>query len=160
MLSLETLLFNVNKNKSRKNFVTHFGPSQKAIECKTAIDQLNEKYSKSYYMERDGKSFSIQGHREFGQISRRDGILGTDVSLTIDMRDIKKAGSEHTIKMIIDNEQNWVVFSLTKMKDIGLIDINDSKRFRSKDGKICRFCVWDMAELNDMILYRSNGFNN
>jgi len=157
MTDLQQLLNNMNKNRSRKEFVKNFGMAKKAIEFQEAINQLNQKYDTSYYMTREGsRSFYIEGHREFGYISRRDGILGQDISLTIDLKDIDKSGSEHTIKMIVDNQANWIVFSLTKMRDLGLLDIEKGQRFRTQDGgNACRFCVWDLPELTNVVLYTS-----
>ncbi len=157
-VGLQTLLDNMNKTKMKKSFVKHFGRYQKAEEFQKAITELNTKYNTSYYMERDGRSFTIQGHREFGKISRRNGILGKDVSLTIDLKDIEKAGSEHTVKMIVDNNANWMVFSLRKMLEVGLIDIHTGKRFRtSHDGYTYQFCIWELSELERIgaILYKS-----
>ena len=155
-MDLNLLLSKVQKSKDRKCFVKTFGTSQKAIEFQSVINNLNLKYNTNYYLERDGRSFFIEGHREHGPISRRDGILGKDISLTIDLKDLDKAGSEHTVKMIIDNNLNYAVFSLTKMKEDGLLDMNIGHRFRTGyDGKTCRFCIWELSELSNVLLYKN-----
>lgn len=156
MLDIPRLLGNMQKNRDRKCFVKTFGSSQKAIEFQSVINNLNSKYNTTYYLERDGKSFFLEGHREHGPISRRNGILGKDISLTIDLKDIEKAGIENTVKMIVDNNLNYAVFSLSKMKDDGLLDINVGHRFRvGHDGRTCRFCIWELSEVSDAILYKS-----
>lgn len=154
-LDLAALLTNVDRIRERNCFAKSFGLSQKAEDAQKAIHELNAKYNTDYYLEREGKSLFIAGHREYGPISRRNGILGHDVSLTIDISKLVKAGSEHTIKMIIDNNSHWMVVSLSKMKDMGLLNIDGGRRLRSVRGKIARFCVWEFPEIENAILYSS-----
>jgi len=163
-LDLETLLVNVKKTKEHKSFVQKYGKEQKAIDFDVAIKNLNAKYDTSYYLEKENRSFAICGHREHGNISRRSGILGETVTMTLGSKELEKAGHENTIKMIVDDSNNYIVVSLTSMKNTGMLDdVTLSKHrgvVRNDSGRF--FYSWSLDELfeNGTILYHNINNNN
>lgn len=155
MVSIELLLNNVNRNRSRKNFISRFGKSTKAIDFYNAIEKLNNMYKTSFYMETSRSSFTIQGHREYGHLSRRNGILGNDVDLTFSTTEIKKVDDD-TIKMIVDNDNNFIVISLTTMHENDQFSKENLKN-RIYDGNKKIPYTWSLDELEKMnaIIYKS-----
>jgi hypothetical protein len=163
MPSLETLLANVAKNRSNLSVTRKIGSSKKSIDFQAAIAKLNAQYGTDFYLERDRQSFTIQGHREFGVISRRSGILGINVDMTLGGEELHKAGNENTIKMIVDDKNNFIVVSLIDMKKAGILDKDQLSQGNGvknkKDGRF--FYSWSIQELKniDAILYYSMEFH-
>lgn len=158
MPSLEVLLKNVAKNKLQKDLFNRIGHSEKAISFNEAIERLNDMYGTSFYMERNGQSFTIQGHREFGHLSRRNGILGNDIDFTLGIHEIKDAGTTNTIKCIIDNNNNFIVVSLTKLRELGHFTKERlDSRFQPTKQKTIPYFTWSLDELIiiEAILYKS-----
>lgn len=158
MPSLETLLGNVNKTKEHKQLVNRIGNSEKAMSFNTAIKKLNVMFGTSFYMERDKLSFTIQGHREFGHLSRRNGILGNNIDFTLGIHEIRDAGTTNTIKCIIDNNNNFIIVSLVKLRELGHFTkerLDD--RFKPTKQKTIPYFTWSINELNNIraILYKS-----
>ena len=156
--SLDILLENMKKTRARNSFITKYGSSQKAIDTNNAIERLNTKYDTSFYMDHEKNSFSICGHREYGPISRRSGLLSDNVTMTLGSRELKNIeNSNNTIKMIIDDENNYIVVSLTTMKNNGLLDSDALAKHRGgvmhDSGRF--FYSWSIDELAQMgvILY-------
>lgn len=160
MPSLEVLLGKVAKNKIQKELFSRIGHSEKAMSFNEAITKLNNMFGTSFYIERDGLSFTIQGHREFGHLSRRNGILGKNIDFTLGIHEIKDAGITNTIKCIIDNNNNFIVVSLTKLRELSHFTkerLDD--RFRPTKQKTVPYFTWSINELTDIgaILYKFIG---
>lgn len=49
--TLETLLKNVNRTRTKKSFVERFGKSAKAIDFLAAIEKLNKLHNTNFYLE-------------------------------------------------------------------------------------------------------------
>lgn len=154
-LNLEQLLANVQRTRDKKVFIQKFGDSQKASDFGAAIQKLNERFCTSFYLEHEYGMFSLCGHREFGILSRRSGSLKKNVTMTLGSREIEKAKDGYTLKMIVDDENNYVVVSLTGMMDLGMLEDaalskhkggvkNDAGRF---------FYSWSLEEVGDAILF-------
>lgn len=162
MPSLETLLTKVAINRSRVNTIKKVGSSQKSIDFQTAIEKLNAQYGTNFYLERDKQSFTIQGHREFGCISRRSGVLGIDIDMTLGGPEIKTAGNENTIKMIVDDKNNFIVVSLIAMKKFGMFNkenLSDTEGINNKkDGRF--FYSWPIEQLQKIGAVLYNGISN
>lgn len=151
---INIILNNIKKNK----YIKHIGKSHKASVCLACIDRLNSDNSTSFYLERDGKTFTIQGHREYGSISLRTGDINNNIDMTLGGNEIPFAGTTNTIKMVIDSIGNYIVVSLTRMKDYGLLDnlSNPTQRcVKFSDNRF--FYSWPLDELDKIgaILYRS-----
>lgn len=150
--SLEILLGNMNKTRERKTFIQQYGKTQKAIDFNTAIEKLNGKYDTSFYIEHENRAFVICGHREYGTISRRSGSLKDDVTMTLGSKELKKAGHENTIKMIVDDENNCIVVSLVAMRNLGLLDDDALAKHRGgvmyDSGRF--FYSWSLEELHKL----------
>ena len=158
MSSLELLLQNVNKSRTRKALFTRIGRSDKAMIFHETIIKLNGLFGTSFYVERDGHEFTIQGHREYGHPSRRNGILGKDIGLTLGVHELKEAGTSNTIKFIVDNSNNFIMVSLSSMKNLGCFtDENLSGKFRLTKNNTIPYCTWNLDELKDLnvIMYSS-----
>lgn len=158
MPTLETLLGNVNKSKEHKKLVNRIGHSEKALSFDTVIKKLNTIFGTSFYLERDGRKFTIQGHREYGHLSRRNGILGQDIGLTLGVHELEEAGRSNTIKFIVDNKNNFIMVSLTKMKSLGCFtDQALAGKFRVARNNTIPYCTWSLEELNclGVVLYGS-----
>ena len=156
--SIEMLLSRITENKNHMNIIRRIGNSNKANICMNVINKLNFDNNTSFYLDRDGKTFTIQGHREYGTISLRSGILGNDIDMTLGGNEIPKAGSENTIKMIIDTANNYIVVSLVKMKEHGLLDnLSNPNQKCTKFSDNRFFYSWDVNGLASIgaILYRS-----
>ncbi|MFA5765464.1 MAG: hypothetical protein WC929_04870 [Bacilli bacterium] len=155
-LNLEELLKNVNKTRANKSFVERFGKNVKAKDFLASIEKLNNIYGTDFYLEKDGHAFIIQGHREYGRMSRRNGILGQDIDLTMNFQQIETAGTEDTIKMIVDNAGNFIVVSLTKMAEQNQFSKENLKK-RVLDGHNTIPYSWTLNELNELnaIIYTS-----
>ena len=147
--SLEMMLSNMSKTKARKSFITKYGKSQKAIDFNDAIEKLNKKYNTSFYIEHENRAFVICGHREYGTISRRSGSLNQDVTMTLGSKELKKAGYENTIKMIVDDQNNYIIVSLVAMRNLGLLEDDSLSKHRggvrSDSGRF--FYSWSLEEL-------------
>jgi len=156
--SINKLLNQVVLNKQRKIIVSRVGKSHKASICIEAINKLNAENNTSFYLDREGKTFTIQGHRENGTISLRSGVLGENIDMTLGGNEIPKAGVANTIKMIIDSTNNYIVISLIKMQEHGLLDNlsdHDQKCVKFSDNRF--FYTWCFDELDKIgaILYKS-----
>lgn len=154
---LEYLLSNMNKNRNHKNIIKKFGKSVKANDFIAAIEKLNELHNTSFYLEQDGHSFVIQGHREYGRMSRRNGILGQDIDLTMNFQQMETAGTEDTIKMIVDNAGNFIVVSLVRMAEQNQFSEENLKKRVLKGHSTIPYS-WNLEELEKMnaIIYRSD----
>jgi len=155
--TLETLLKNVNRTRTKKSFVERFGKSAKAIDFLAAIEKLNKLHNTNFYLEQDGHSFTIQGHREYGRMSRRNGILGQDIDLTMNFQQIETAGTEDTIKMIVDNAGNFIVISLVIMAEQDQFSEENLKKRVLKGHNTIPYS-WNLEELEKInaIMYRSD----
>lgn len=156
--SMESLLNRIIVNKERKSIVSRIGRSHKAVICSEVIDKLNRDNNTSFYLDRDGKTFTIQGHREYGTISLRSGTFDNNIDMTLGGNEIPKAGSENTIKMIIDTNNNYIIVSLIKMKEHGLLDDLSNpgqKCVKFSDNRF--FYSWGLDDIDKIgaILYKS-----
>lgn len=158
MPSLDILLKNVNKNRNKKNIFEKIGRSDNAISFYETIEKLNERFGTSFYLERDGRKFTIQGHREYGHPSRRNGIIGQDIGLTLGVHELDEAGISNTIKFIVDNKNNFIMVSLSKMRNLSCFtDQALAGKFRVAKNATIPYCTWSLDELNSLgvILYSS-----
>ena len=158
MPSLEILLNKVAKNKLQKELFNRIGHSEKAISFNEAITKLNNMFGTSFYMERDRLSFTIQGHREFGHLSHRNGILGNNIDFTLGIHEIKDSGVTNTIKCIVDNNNNFILVSLIKLRELGhFTKENLDNRFQPTNQKTIPYFTWSLNELDEVgaILYKS-----
>jgi hypothetical protein len=156
--SLDILLSNVNRNITKKRLFDRIGHSEKALSFDNAITKLNSLFGTSFYMERNGREFTIQGHREYGHLSRRNGILGSNIDVTLGVHEIEKAGSENTIKLITDNNNNFVMVSLLKMKELGCFNKTClDKRLKPTRNNTIPYFTWSLEELDQIraIIYKS-----
>ena len=151
MPSLETMLMNVQKSRFHKELISRIGPSEKAQVFHTAIERLNSMFNTQFYLERDNRSFIIQGHREYGHVSYTGFVLGNDIDFTLGLYEIEDAGSENTIKMVVDKDNNIIVVSLSTMKDNNeLTDENLEKKFYMKKDGTVHYYHWSLDELRQM----------
>ena len=154
-LSLESLIATVQKNRVSKKVFNKIGHSEKAILCIEAIKKLNSDHNTSFYLDRKGRTFLINGHREYGNISKRTGIIGQDITMTLGGSELKHI-TNHTIKMIIDSIGNYIIISITKMKEYGYLDnLAYQKCIKTTSGQT--FYSWSLEELDRIgaILYKS-----
>lgn len=156
-MNLDQLLANMNKSRTHKEQVKRFGSSRKAQDFQTALDKLNSQFRTNFYMEREGQTFCISGHREFGHLSRRGGILGKDVTMTLGGNELTDQNS-CTIKMIVDDNNDFIVVSLFKMKENGLLSdelLSLQKGIHLSDSRF--FYEWPLEYLKKLncILYSS-----
>jgi hypothetical protein len=155
-INLDKLLAKMNKSRTYKEQVKRFGSSRKAQDFQSAIDKLNSQFGTSFYMDREGKTFHVSGHREFGHLSRRSGLLGKDITMTLGGNELTEDSC--TIKMIVDDNNNFIVVSISKMKEIGLLS-NESlslqKGIHLNDSRF--FYEWSLDQMKSLgcILYSS-----
>lgn len=156
-VSLEQLLCNMNKTRQRKSFVERFGKSKKMVDFLIAIEKLNKQNNTNFYIEHEKQSFTINGHREIGRISRRNGIIGQNIDLTMGFKQVEQALYEHTIHMIVDNAINFIVISFDKMKESGQFD-KDALKERLLVGHNTIPYSWSIDELEKIgaIMFRSD----
>lgn len=158
MPPLESLLKNVSKNRDKKNIFIKIGRSERAIAFFSAIEKLNNLFGTSFYIERNGHEFIIQGNREYGHMSLRNGVLGENLGLTLGIHELEDAGVNNTIKFIVDEKNNFIMVSLSRMKDCGCFDALGG-RFREAKNKTIPYLAWSIDELTNIgaILYKFIG---
>lgn len=153
---LEQLIARMNRTRKHNAFVKRFGKSAKAKDFVNAIEKLNKIHKTEFYLEQNGLAFIVQGHREYGHMSRRNGILGQDIDFTLGVHEIEKAGTENTIKIIVDNAGNFLVVSLSKLLENGAFKKEMlNGKFRIKEDKSIPYVAWTLEELRhlDAIMY-------
>ena len=163
--TIDVMLANMDKARSRKiDKINHrhesgtkrFDVATRTIDFQNAINKLNQKYNKEFYMEHTGLSFVIQGHREYGHMSRRNGILGQDIDLTLGLHEMEKAGIQNTIKMVVDNNNNYMMASLSKLRTNNEFrDRMLKDRFNMMHDNTIPYYSWTLEELRaiDAIMY-------
>lgn len=154
-MELEQLIARVSKFKSDRIRKDRIGSSSKSKIFSEVIGRLNRDNNTEFYLDRDGRTFTIQGHREYGSISKRHGIIGVTVDMTLGGNELVSVGS-NTIKLIVDDNNNYILVSLTKMKELGLLDnLSNQTCVKFSDNRF--FYSWDISELENagVILYRS-----
>jgi len=163
--TIDVMLANMVKTRSHKmeKNIRHqesgkkrFDVATRTIDFQNAINKLNRKYNKEFYMEHIGLSFVIQGHREYGHMSRRNGILGQDIDLTLGLHEMEKAGIENTIKMVVDNDNNYMMVSLSKLRiNNEFRDRMLKDRFNMMHDNTIPYYSWTLKELRtiDAIMY-------
>ena len=164
MPSLDVLLSNVNKARENKKIKGTQGKGRNLSKEKIdnfykAIEKLNSIYGTQFYMETSGKTYTIQGNREYGHLSRRNGIIGVGVHLTLALHEMDAAGTENTIKMIVDNNGGFLVVSLSKMRELGLFSEEVLReRYRARSNNTIPYYTWNIDELReyDVIMYLNN----
>jgi hypothetical protein len=90
-------------------------------------------------------------------MSRRNGILGQDIDLTMNFQQIETAGTEDTIKMIVDNAGNFIVISLVIMAEQDQFSEENLKKRVLKGHSTIPYS-WNLEELEKInaIMYRSD----
>jgi hypothetical protein len=163
MPTLDVLLNNVNRARENKKTKGTQGKGrslnkEKIDDFYKAVEKLNSIYGTQFYMETSGKTYTIQGNREYGHLSRRNGIIGVSVHLTLALHEMD-AGTENTIKMIVDNNGGFLVVSLSKMRELGLFSEEVLReRYRARPNNTIPYYTWNINELceYDVIMYLNN----